>query len=137
MDFTGVTCTNCRDNEENVFPRPAVQDGLKDYVRVRLYTDTVPDRRLSAAEAAQRAARNDRWRDVIADPTNPTYIIFDPDRNEPFTKDDLLNGKVVGKRNGKIRDVDDFVAFLKGSQRTVGVVQRARRDSDETRIAAK
>jgi thiol:disulfide interchange protein DsbD len=144
IDFTGITCTNCRDNEENVFPRPAVQEGLKNYVRVRLYTDSVPDRRLSASEAKEQAARNDRWKDAIADPTNPTYIVFDPDRNEPFTREGLLNGKVVGKRNGKIHDLADFVGFLKDSQRA-GVVRSApdeqragfAREREESEVARK
>ncbi len=39
IDFTGYTCTNCRLNEKNVFPRPEVQAALASYVRVQLYTD--------------------------------------------------------------------------------------------------
>ena len=39
IDFTGYTCTNCRLNEKNVFPRPQVQAELAKYVRVQLYTD--------------------------------------------------------------------------------------------------
>ena len=39
IDFTGYTCTNCRLNEKNVFPRPEVQAALANYVRVQLYTD--------------------------------------------------------------------------------------------------
>ena len=39
IDFTGYTCTNCRLNEKNVFPRPGVQAELAKYVRVQLYTD--------------------------------------------------------------------------------------------------
>jgi thiol:disulfide interchange protein DsbD len=112
IDFTGITCTNCRDNEQNVFPRRPVQEGLRRYALVRLYTDSVPNARLSRSEAEEQAARNSKWKDIIADPTNPTYIIFDPDRGEPLTKDGLLNGKVVAKRNGKIWDLDDFVGFL-------------------------
>jgi thiol:disulfide interchange protein len=129
IDFTGITCTNCRDNEQNVFPKRSVQELLKDYVRVRLYTDSVPNPRLSAAAASEQAARNAQWKDDIANPTNPTYVVFDPDRNEPFTKEGLLNGKVVDKRNGKIWDLDDFVAFLKDSQKRVGVAQNAPDDA--------
>ena len=39
IDFTGYTCTNCRLNEKNVFPRQSVQAELAKYVRVQLYTD--------------------------------------------------------------------------------------------------
>lgn len=39
IDFTGVYCTNCRDMERNMFPRPAINERLKGYVLARLYTD--------------------------------------------------------------------------------------------------
>ena len=39
IDFTGVTCTNCREMEQNVFPVPEINRRLKEYVLVRLYTD--------------------------------------------------------------------------------------------------
>ena len=39
IDFTGVYCTNCRDMERNMFPRPAINERLKRYVLARLYTD--------------------------------------------------------------------------------------------------
>jgi len=39
IDFTGYTCTNCRLNEKNVFPRAEVQTELAKFVRVQLYTD--------------------------------------------------------------------------------------------------
>ena len=40
IDFTGYTCTNCRDMEANVFPKPLVAERLRDdFVLLRLYTD--------------------------------------------------------------------------------------------------
>ncbi len=39
IDFTGIYCTNCRDMERNMFPRPAINERLKGYVLARLYTD--------------------------------------------------------------------------------------------------
>jgi thiol:disulfide interchange protein DsbD len=40
IDFTGYTCTNCRDMEANVFPQPPVAEQFKsDFVLLRLYTD--------------------------------------------------------------------------------------------------
>ena len=39
IDFTGYFCTNCRYNENNVFPDAAVQAEMKNFVRVQLYTD--------------------------------------------------------------------------------------------------
>jgi len=43
IDFTGYTCTNCRDMEANVFPKPPVAEQFKtDFVLLRLYTDAPP-----------------------------------------------------------------------------------------------
>ncbi len=39
VDFTGYTCTNCRWMERNMFTVPAVQNALREYVLVQLYTD--------------------------------------------------------------------------------------------------
>src|SRR5207249_2331135 len=43
IDFTGVTCVNCKINEEGVFSLKEIQDHLEKYKLVQLYTDTVPD----------------------------------------------------------------------------------------------
>jgi thiol:disulfide interchange protein DsbD len=42
VDFTGVTCTNCKYNERTVFSRPDVREQLQEFRLVQLYTDTVP-----------------------------------------------------------------------------------------------
>jgi thiol:disulfide interchange protein DsbD len=43
IDFTGYTCTNCRDMEANVFPKPPVAEQFRrDFVLLRLYTDAPP-----------------------------------------------------------------------------------------------
>ena len=40
IDFTGYTCTNCREMEANVFPQPEVARRFaQDFVLLRLYTD--------------------------------------------------------------------------------------------------
>jgi thiol:disulfide interchange protein DsbD len=39
VNFTGVTCTNCRLMENNMFPRPEITKELDQYVKVELYTD--------------------------------------------------------------------------------------------------
>jgi len=40
VDFTGYTCTNCREMEATVFPKPEVAGQLRnDFVLLRLYTD--------------------------------------------------------------------------------------------------
>jgi len=42
VDFTGVTCTNCKANERKIFPRSDVRVLLEQYQLVQLYTDNVP-----------------------------------------------------------------------------------------------
>jgi thiol:disulfide interchange protein DsbD len=43
IDFTGYTCTNCRDMEANVFPKPPVAERFRsNFVLLRLYTDAPP-----------------------------------------------------------------------------------------------
>lgn len=111
IDFTGVNCTNCRDNEKNVFPRPEVVKEMRQYVRVQLYTDTVPNPALSPGQAKEQADRNSQWRDALGDLTNPYYVVFRPARDEPFAGDQL-KGEVLDRRNGTIRDIADFVRFL-------------------------
>ncbi|MBM3460099.1 MAG: DUF255 domain-containing protein, partial [Armatimonadetes bacterium] len=39
LNFTGVTCTNCRLMEENMFPRKAVKEELAHFVLAELFTD--------------------------------------------------------------------------------------------------
>jgi thiol:disulfide interchange protein DsbD len=126
IDFTGVFCTNCRDNEENVFTQSRVRSLLSRYARVQLYTDTVPDPKLSAADAKGQANRNSDWRAaLVQDVTNPYYVILRPDPGQPF-KDGRPNGQVLAGRKGKIFDVDDFVQFLEQPDRQA--VLTARRD---------
>jgi thiol:disulfide interchange protein len=113
IDFTGVNCTNCRDNEQNVFPLPDVVAAMSKYVRVQLYTDTVPDRKLTSLQAKDQADRNARWRDKIADPANPTYVVFRPEKDQPYDAEDFLKGKTLRIERGKIFDVPAFVTFLR------------------------
>jgi len=42
IDFTGYTCTNCREMEANVFTRPEVAERFeRNFVLLRLYTDGI------------------------------------------------------------------------------------------------
>lgn len=113
IDFTGVNCTNCRYNEKNIFPNPRVRELMQKYARVALYTDVVPERGLSPAEAKEQARRNFDWQtDIVEDVTLPTYVIFQADTTRPFTADGALNGKVLGRTGGTINDVSQFITFL-------------------------
>ena len=48
IDFTGVSCTNCKLNEREVFSKSQIQALFEPYIFVKLYTDTVPPKYYSA-----------------------------------------------------------------------------------------
>jgi thiol:disulfide interchange protein DsbD len=114
VDFTGVTCTNCALNEHNVFPLTAVREELRNYERVKLYTDLVPpefyqsDPGLSARKA-EGATNRDFQETAFRDIKLPLYAVLMP---RPDGK-----VQVVGVyEEGKINDPAKFVEFLKESQ---------------------
>jgi len=94
VDFTGVTCTNCRWNEKNVFPRGDVRQELSQYVRVQLYTDRpgdAPNQKLQLAK--------------FGDVALPLYGVVNPQ-----------TGAVVDKYAGTITDASGFTRFLSKSR---------------------
>ena len=94
VDFTGVTCTNCRWNEKNVFPRGDVQSELSQYIRVQLYTDRpgdVPNQKLQLAK--------------FGDVALPLYGVVNSQ-----------TGAVVDKYAGTITDASGFTRFLSKSR---------------------
>ncbi|MEZ4699486.1 MAG: cytochrome c biogenesis protein CcdA [Rhodothermales bacterium] len=91
IDFTGYTCTNCRQMEANVFPHPEVARQFDDeFVTLRLYTDD-----LDAGPDLQRYQL-----DLTGTVALPTYAIVDPTQN-----------KLIARVSGVVA-VDRFVAFL-------------------------
>ncbi len=69
IDFTGYTCTNCREMEANVFTRPEVQERFQNnFVLVRLYTDG-----LEKGNTFQRYQLQTTGTVAL-----PTYAIVDP-----------------------------------------------------------
>lgn len=112
IDFTGVQCPVCRHNEQNVFPDPAVQGLLRRYARVQLYTDSVPDRKLSAAESKKQAELHAHWRwSLTKGIANPTYVLFRPDADATMTQGEL-KGQVIAFYSGLIVSNADFQRFL-------------------------
>lgn len=93
IDFTGVTCTNCRWMEKNMFPRPEVEQQFNSFIRVKLYTDreTSADRRNQAL-----------MQQLTGKVTLPIYVAVSPD------------GKVLRMFEGSTRDPQEFVSFLQG-----------------------
>ena len=116
IDFTGVNCQNCRANEIGVFPQSPVQEELKKFVRVRLYTDVVPKQGLSKAEAEAEAKRNSEWQAAtFQDSATPLYVVFKPDPTA-LEENGKLKGVELGRSAGYINDVPAFVNILKGAQ---------------------
>ncbi len=113
VDFTGVTCTNCKYNENAVFPQPKVQELLGKFERVQLYTDWLPSNLFSTDpgdHARKLEARANRQFKIDAFGTDqlPLYVTLLP----------LPDGrvKVLGIYDeGKINQPDQFAAWLKAA----------------------
>jgi thiol:disulfide interchange protein DsbD len=72
IDFTGYTCTNCRYMEISMFPQPEIEAALRQFVRVRLYTDGGP-----------RGPENQEFQvSKFGDAALPLYAIVSPDEKE-------------------------------------------------------
>jgi len=113
VDFTGVTCTNCKYNEHNIFINPAVKDLLKRFKLVQLYTDWVPEQAFVNPPPQQlrreEALANRAFKERVFDTEQlPYYVILDP----------LITGgvKVVGVYDeGKINEPSRFATFLRNA----------------------
>ena len=91
IDFTGYTCTNCREMEANVFPRPPVRSRLQnDFVRLRLYTD----------DAQKGPALQDFQMNLTGTVALPTYAIVEP------------QGRNVLAQWSGIATTEEFARFL-------------------------
>jgi len=89
IDFTGVTCTNCRLMEKNMFPRPAVEAKFKGYVLTKLYTDRPQD-----------ADNQERLQKLTGAVTLPAYVVLSPDE------------KVLRVFEGSTWDESEYLKFL-------------------------
>ncbi len=90
VDFTGYTCTNCRQMEANIFPVPEVNDRFaRNFVLLRLYTDG-----LERGDEYQRYQLK-----LTGTVALPTYAIMTPDE------------KLISKWSG-VASVSEFTAFL-------------------------
>ena len=90
IDFTGVTCTNCRWMETNVFAEQSVEDIMSQFILVSLYTDA-GDNYLE-----KRDYQISRFKTAAL----PYYVILD--------KNDL----VIDEFPGMTRDIEQFKTFL-------------------------
>lgn len=70
VDFSGYTCTNCREMEANVFPTPAVAEHLRtDFVLLRLYTD----------DAEKGPALQRYQQETVGTVALPSYAVVTPE----------------------------------------------------------
>ncbi len=91
IDFTGVTCTNCRQMEQTIFPQPVVREQLERSVRVKLYTD-----RIGVDEA-----NADLQTKLTNTKTLPVYVVMDPNTE-----------KVISIFQGSTYDAKSFAEFI-------------------------
>lgn len=98
VDFTGVTCTNCRWMEKNMFPRDEIVQELEQFVVVKLYTDR------DTPEDNANAKLQDQMTGVA---TLPVYVVATPD------------GKPHKVFQGMTRDPKEFAGFLSGGRALV------------------
>ncbi|MFN7944984.1 MAG: cytochrome c biogenesis protein CcdA [Blastocatellia bacterium] len=95
LNFTGVTCTNCRWMESNMFPQPEVRKELDRFILAELYTDR---------DTAEHAASDQRHQEIqekqFGTVALPLYVIVSPD------------GRELGKFPGLTRDKAEFIRFL-------------------------
>lgn len=91
IDFTGISCTNCRWMEKNMFPKPEVRALMQQMVLVRAYTD----RRHVARDRAYQEMEDKRFHSTLL----PLYVLLTP-------SDTFIASATYTP------DVKEFVAFL-------------------------
>jgi thiol:disulfide interchange protein DsbD len=95
LNFTGVTCTNCRWMEKNMFPDPQVKKELDRFVLAELFTDREKPDEVRAADE-KNAERQTKFGSAAL----PLYVIISPDEKTLATFASLT------------RDKQEFIGFL-------------------------
>ncbi len=96
LNFTGVTCTNCRWMEKNMFPDPAVKQELEKFVLAELYTDREDTPEHQKIDEENGKLQAEKFGTVAL----PLYAVIDP------------SGNILAKFPGLTRDKQEFVQFL-------------------------
>ncbi len=103
IDFTGYTCTNCREMEANVFTRPEVAERFaRNFVLLRLYTDGI-----------ERGQEFQRFQMKLTGTVAlPTYAIVSPfEQKRPIAR---ISGVVAAERFASFLD-QGTASFLEQS----------------------
>ena len=117
IDFTGVTCTNCKINENSVFTKSQIHQLFEPYIVVRMYTDTVPAAYYSP-ELQAELARDNRSKKDAKEVNLPFQIkLFDTEQLPLYVViEPQLDGRIriVGIYDeGRINNEMVFAEFLK------------------------
>ena len=96
LDFTGVTCTNCRWMEENMFPKPEVKKELGRFVLAKLYTDRETPDEVRAADEKNAERQSTQFKSAAL----PLYAIISPDE------------KTLAIFPSLTRNKQEFIGFL-------------------------
>jgi thiol:disulfide interchange protein DsbD len=96
LNFTGVTCTNCRWMEKNMFPDPAVKKELDKFVLAELYTDREDTPENQKADEKNGQLQVEKFGSVAL----PLYAIIDPSENK------------LAQFGGLTRSKQEFITFL-------------------------
>jgi thiol:disulfide interchange protein DsbD len=95
LNFTGVTCTNCRWMEKNMFPDPQVKKELDRFVLAELFTDReTPEHQAGDEKNAERQSSQ------FGSAALPLYAIITPDE------------KTLALFPSLTRDKQEFIGFL-------------------------
>ncbi len=111
LDFTGVTCLNCKINEKKVFIKQEVKDLFKQFVCVQLYCDSIPKSYYKEApDDAKRekdAEANVKFESSIFETEQlPLYVVIKPAGQGQFQI-------VAVYDEGRINQTEKFIEFLK------------------------
>lgn len=82
IDFTGISCTNCKKMERLIFPKPKISSALDKYVLVKLYTDK-PGQEYEMNKQMQKARFN-----TVA---QPLYVLQSPSEEVFATSGAVFN----------------------------------------------
>ena len=99
VNVTGVTCTNCRWMESNMFTDAAVKKALDNFVLAELYTDRQTPEDENNAELQEKKFKNVGL---------PLYVMITPD------------GKELSAPVGLTRDKNEFIKFLQAGASRFG-----------------
>ena len=106
LDFTGVNCANCRKMEKGPMSQPDIEAKLGRFVRIQLFTDTVPIANRTEAERLKDFNVNlqQGW---FGDIALPSYVVIPPD---PKVLTDP--SKILSRLKGYDPDQSVFSEFL-------------------------